>query len=242
MTRAGLRFIRTLTQNPIGFNALIEASSKTYLDRMNKWVEIALEEGVRFFISSLGNPRWVCERVHAAGGVVYHDVTERKWAQKGVDAGADGLIAVNNRAGGHAGGMSPQRLFDELAGFGVPLVSAGGVGTPKEFVDDIAIGYAAVQMGTRFIASTECKTSPAYKQAIIDSDESDIVLTERLTGVPVSVIKNAYIERLGTKAGPFARWMLRGHKTKHWMRTWYGLNSIRRLKASATSWSPQSVA
>ena len=229
--RAGLRFIRTLTQNPIGFNALIEASSKTYLDRMNKWVEIALEEGVRFFISSLGNPRWVCERVHAAGGVVYHDVTERKWAQKGVDAGADGLIAVNNRAGGHAGGMSPQRLFDELAGFGVPLVSAGGVGTPKEFVDDIAIGYAAVQMGTRFIASTECKTSPAYKQAIIDSDESDIVLTERLTGVPVSVIKNAYIERLGTKAGPFARWMLRGHKTKHWMRTWYGLNSIRRLKA-----------
>ena len=229
--RAGLRFIRTLTQNPIGFNALIEASSKTYLDRMNKWVEIALEEGVRFFITSLGNPRWVCERVHAAGGVVYHDVTERKWAQKGVDAGADGLIAVNNRAGGHAGGMSPQRLFDELAGFGVPLVSAGGVGTPKEFVDDIAIGYAAVQMGTRFIASTECKTSPAYKQAIIDSDESDIVLTERLTGVPVSVIKNAYIERLGTKAGPFARWMLRGHKTKHWMRTWYGLNSIRRLKA-----------
>ena len=49
--------------------------------------------------------------------------------------------------------------------------------------------------------------------------------------VPVSVIKNAYIERLGIKAGPFARWMLRGHKTKHWMRTWYGLNSIRRLKA-----------
>jgi len=229
--REGLRFIRTLTNRPIGFNALIEASSKMYLDRMNKWVDIALEEGVRFFITSLGNPRWVCERVHAVGGYVYHDVTEKKWAQKGIDAGADGLIAVNNRAGGHAGGKSPQELFDELAGFGVPLVSAGGVGAATEFVADLNIGYAAVQMGTRFIATPECKASDAYKQAIVDADEEDIVLTERLTGVPVSVINNDYIQRLGTRAGPMARWMLRGHRTKHWMRTWYGLNSIRRLKA-----------
>ena len=229
--REGLRFIRTLTNRPIGFNALIEASSKMYLDRMNKWVDIALEEGVRFFITSLGNPRWVCERVHAVGGYVYHDVTEKKWAQKGIDSGADGLIAVNNRAGGHAGGKSPQELFDELAGFGVPLVSAGGVGAATEFVADLNIGYAAVQMGTRFIATPECKASDAYKQAIVDADEEDIVLTERLTGVPVSVINNDYIQRLGTRAGPMARWMLRGHRTKHWMRTWYGLNSIRRLKA-----------
>ena len=62
--------------------------------------------------------------------------------------------------------------------------------------------------------------------------EDDIVLTERLTGVPVAVIRNAYVERLGTKAGPFARWMLQGRKTKHWMRTWYALNSLRRLKHS----------
>ena len=229
--RDGLRFIRTLTKQPIGFNALIETSSKMYHDRMTKWIDIALAEGIRFFITSLGNPRWVCERVHAAGGIVYHDVTERKWAQKGIDAGVDGLIAVNNRAGGHAGGKSPQALFDDLAGFGVPMVSAGGVGTSQEFSDDLAIGYAAVQMGTRFIASTECRASEGYKLAIIRADESDIVLTERLTGVPVSVINNDYIRRLGTKAGPMARWMLRGRRTKRWMRTWYGLNSIRRLKA-----------
>ena len=65
-------------------NALIEQSSKTYHERMVRWVDIALEEGVRFFVTSLGNPRWVVERVHAVGGVVYHDVTERKWAQKGL--------------------------------------------------------------------------------------------------------------------------------------------------------------
>ena len=53
--------------------------------------------------------------------------------------------------------------------------------------------------------------------------------------VPVAVIKNAYIERLGTSAGWFAKWMLRGRKTKHWMRTWYALNSVRRLKKSLQS-------
>ena len=83
--RDGLRYIRQLTSKPIGFNALIEASSRLYLQRMMRWVEIALEEGVHFFITSLGNPKWVVDRVHAAGGVVYHDVTERKWAQKARD-------------------------------------------------------------------------------------------------------------------------------------------------------------
>jgi nitronate monooxygenase len=230
--RAGLRYIRSLTSRPIGFNALIEGSNKAYLDRMRHWIDVALEEGVRFFITSLGNPRWVCERVHAAGGVVYHDVTERKWGQKGLDAGVDGLIAVNSRAGGHAGPLTPQQLFDDLAPLGLPLVSAGGVGTPAEFAAQLRLGYAAVQAGTRFIATTECKASDAYKQAILDASEDDIVLTERLTGVPVAVIRNAYVERLGTKAGWFARRMLRGRRTKHWMRAWYALNSVRRLKRS----------
>jgi nitronate monooxygenase len=232
--RAGLRYIRSMTAKPIGFNALIEGTNKVYLERMRQWIDIALEEGVRFFLTSLGNPKWVCERVHAAGGVVYHDVTERKWAQKGVDGGVDGLIAVNARAGGHAGPLDPEALFAELAPFGLPVVSAGGVGTPEEFTRHLRMGYAAVQLGTRFIATPECRASEAYKQAIVAAEADDIVLTERLTGVPVAVIRNKYIEQLGTKAGWFARWMLRGRRRKHWMRTWYALNSLRRLKKSMT--------
>ncbi|MBK7906606.1 MAG: nitronate monooxygenase [Gemmatimonadetes bacterium] len=233
--RAGLRFIKSLTAKPIGFNALIEGNNKLYKERMTQWIDIALEEGVRFFLTSLGNPKWVCDRVHAVGGVVYHDVTERKWAQKGIDGGVDGLVAVNARAGGHAGRKSPEALLDELRPFNVPIVSAGGVGTPEEFTRHLRMGYAAVQLGTRFIATPECKASDAYKQAIVDAKEEDIVLTERLTGVPVAVICNAYIEKLGTDAGWFAKWMLRGRRTKHWMRTWYALNSVRRLKRSLHS-------
>jgi nitronate monooxygenase len=231
--REGLRLIRRLTPKPIGMNALIEASSRRYHERMVQWVDIALEEGVRFLITSLGNPRWVAERVHSVGGRVYHDVTERKWGLKGRDAGVDGLIAVNRRAGGHAGPKSAEQLLEELGDLGLPLVCAGGIGDASEFVAALRMGYAGVQMGTRFIATTECRASAVYKQAIVDADEQDIVLSERITGVPVAVINTPYIQRIGLKAGPLARWMLRGKRTKHWMRTIYALKSIWQLKRSS---------
>lgn len=230
--RAGLRYIRSLTARPIGMNALIEQSSRTYRERMERWIDVALEEGVRFFITSLGNPRWVVDRVRPHGGVVYHDVTERKWAEKAVQGGVDGLIAVNDRAGGHTGARAAAALLDEVRGFGLPVVCAGGVGTPDEFAAMLRLGYAGVQMGTRFIATTECRTNDAYKQAIVRATAQDIVLTERVTGVPVSVIRTPYIERMGTKAGPLARRLLRGRRTKHWMRTFYALRSLWQLKRS----------
>jgi NAD(P)H-dependent flavin oxidoreductase YrpB (nitropropane dioxygenase family) len=230
--REGLRYIRRLTDKPVGFNALIEQSSRVYRDRMEKWINIALEEGIRFFVTSLGNPRWVADRVHPQGGVVYHDVTDRRWALKARDGGVDGLIAVNNRAGGHAGGKTPERLYEDLHDLGLPLICAGGIGEPATFAAVLRMGYAGAQLGTRFIATTECNAAEDYKRAIVNAGEDDIVLTERLTGVPVAVINNAYVRRLGTRAGPVARWMLRHRRTKHWMRTLYALLSVRRLKKS----------
>lgn len=230
--REGLRLIRRLTAKPVGFNALIEASSRTYHQRMVRWVEVALEEGIRFFVTSLGNPRWVVDAARPFGGVVYHDVTERKWGEKGRDAGVHGLIAVNRRAGGHAGSRTPEALLEELAPLGLPLICAGGVGDAPGFVAALRMGYAGVQIGTRLIATTECRASPAYKQAIVDAGEDDIVLTERVSGVPLAVINTPYVQRLGTRAGPLARWMLRGRRTKRLMRTLYALRSLRQLRQS----------
>ena len=228
--RAGLGVIRSITSKPIGMNVLTERSSKVYHDRMIGWVDIALEEGVRFFVSSLGNPRWIVDRVRPAGGVVYHDVTERKWALKARDGGVDGLIAVNDRAGGHAGARTTEQLADDLGDLALPLVCAGGVGTAEEFADALRLGYAGVQMGTRFIATPECHAHDDYKRAIVEADEDDIVHSERITGVPVAVLRTPYVERTGLRAGPLARWMLRGRKTKHLMRTLYALRSLRRLR------------
>jgi len=233
--REGLRYIRSLTTKPIGMNALIEQSSKRYHARMLEWVEIALEEGVRFFITSLGKPDWVVKRVHAAGGLVYHDVTEKKWADKVVeakeiDSSVDGLIAVNNRAGGHAGNLSTQRLHDELQTYGLPIICAGGISTSTDYKHALQQGYAGVQMGTRFIASAECNATPAYKQAIVNAKETDIVLSERVSGTPVSLIHTPYIDKLGLQANRFEKWILRGKKRKYLLRTLYMLRSLWALK------------
>ena len=230
--KAGLRLIRGLTAKPVGMNVIVEKSSKVYQERMQRYVDEAIEAGIRFFVTSLGNPRWVVEKAHAAGGRVYHDVTDRRWALKGLEAEVDGLIAVNDRAGGHAGPKNAEDLYEELHDLGVPLICAGGVGDEASFVRALRLGYDGVQMGTRFIATTECTAPAEYKQAILDAGEEDIVLTERLTGVPVSVIRTPHIEKMGTKAGPIGRWMLRGRKTKHWMRMIYSVQSLWKLKKS----------
>ena len=229
--REGLRLINRLSGGkPIGMNALIEASSETYKRRMENWVNIALEEGVRFFVTSLGNPKWIVDKAHSAGAVVYHDATERRFAEKALGAGVDGLIAVNKRAGGHLGGLNLTELFVQLQDLGVPVICAGGVGDEKDFIRALDVGYAGAQLGTRFIASDECKAPQAYKDAIVRATADDIVTTERLSGLPVAVLNTPSVARLGQKAGPIARWMLKGHRTKHWMRTIYGLKSIWALK------------
>lgn len=228
--REGLRYIKQITSKPFGMNALIEKSSEKYHQRMVRWVNVALEEGVRFFITSMGKPEWVVNLVHAAGGVVYHDATERKWADKAIDGGVDGLIAVNNRAGGHAGGLSREQLLDAFADFNVPLICAGGIGNEQDFAQALDLGYAGCQLGTRFIATEECGTNRPYKQAIVDATEKDIVLTERFSGSPVSVLNTPYIQSLGLKVGHVGRWMLGRPRLKYLLRTYYLLTSLWRLK------------
>jgi len=232
--REGLKAIRALTDKPIGFNAIVEKSSKIYEDRMRQWIDIALEEDIRFFITALGNPGWVVEKVHAVGGIVYHDVTERKWAERAIKENVDGLICVNGRAGGHAGEQAPELLLEELSDLGVPLICAGGIGDEADFVRALDMGYAGVQMGTRFIATTECTAHDDYKAAIVKAKSDDIVLTDKISGVPVAVINTPYIEKTGTKAGWLMRWMLRHRKLKHWARLWYTIKSIWQLKRAST--------
>lgn len=231
--REGLQYIKSLTSKPIGLNVITEQSSKAYQDRMSKWLDISLEEGVRFFVTSLGNPRWVVERVKPFGGVVYHDITLRKWAIKGAEAGVDGLICVNKRAGGHAGQLGLEELYDELKDLGLPLVAAGGISTPQEFAEALAVGFDGVQMGTRFIATQECNAHDDYKRAIVNAGESDIVLTEKISGVPVAVINTPYVQKIGTRANRFARWLLRHPKFKHWMRAIYSFISIWKLRKAS---------
>jgi nitronate monooxygenase len=232
--REALKTIRSKTAKPYGMNVLIEESSEIYMERMKKYVDIALEEGCRFFITALGNPRWVVEKVKPYGGVVYHDVIKREHALKAVAGGVDGLICVNNRAGGHAGTHDPQALYDSLKDLNLPMICAGGIGSEERFCEALDIGYAGVQMGTRFIATTECGSHVDYKNAIVKAKAEDIVLTERITGIPVSVIRTPYVDRVGLKVGPIARFLFRYKLTRNWLRTYYNLRSGLSLAKAST--------
>jgi len=236
----GVKYIQKMTDKPIGFNALIEKSSRKYQQKMQNWIDIALDNGILFFITSLGKPDWVVKRVHAYGGQVYHDVTERKWAKIGIDCGADGLICVNSNAGGHCGNLSAQQLFDECASLNKPLVCAGGVSDHESLSEMLKIGYQACQLGTRFIAAEECKVSERYKQAIIDANAQDITVTEKMTGVPVSIIKPASKNEHDFKAHGILAWLLKSDRFKHLTRLFLSLRSIVMLKSSINASSEKS--
>lgn len=226
----GLKKIRSLTQKPIGMNVIVEKNIKAYETRMMDWVDAALSEGVRFFITALGDPSWVLEKVKPKGGIVYHDVTERKWAEKVVKSGVDGFVCVNNRAGGHAGKHSAEELYASLKDLGLPLICAGGISTQENFRQALNTGYLGVQMGTRFIATPQCHAHQDYKEAILRAQENDIVLTERVTGVPLSVIRTPHLEKVGLTVGPVARFLFRFRKTRHWARFLFNLRSVISMK------------
>ena len=138
--------IRELADHPIGLNMLTENSSKSSLDRTKARLDIALEEGVRFVVSSPGNPRWVVERVEHVGGIVSHDVTEREWALKAVEAGVPCLVGVNRSAGGRTGDRTAEALLDELGDLGLPVVCAGEIsaaGASRAETDAAGPGPAA---------------------------------------------------------------------------------------------------
>jgi nitronate monooxygenase len=117
-----------------------------------------------------------------------------------------------------------------LGDLGVPLVCAGGIGDEHAFVRALELGYAGVQLGTRFIATKECRAHEDYKSAIVRARESNIVLTDKISGVPVSVIETPYVARVGTRANPVMRRLLRHPRTKHYVRMFYSLKSIWQLK------------
>ena len=104
--------------------------------------------------------------------------------------GVDGLICVNDRAGGHLGELTMEEIYDQLADMNLPLICAGGIGSEVELRKALQVGYDGVQMGTRFIATYECSTPDDYKDAIVKAKEDDITWTTKLTGVPISVINN----------------------------------------------------
>jgi nitronate monooxygenase len=207
--RAAIAEIKSFTDKPFGVNLIVNKSNPKYKGQL----ETLLELKVGFIITSLGNPFEVIEKCKPLGIKVFCDVVDLAYAKKVESQGADAVIAVNNRAGGHAGKLSPKNLVTLLKeNCSIPVISAGGIAHGNDLKEVMSWGAAGASIGTIFIACEEADISPEYKQAMIDYGEKDIVMTTKLSGSALTVINTPYVQQLGTKANWLER-ILNNNKT-----------------------------
>ncbi|MBT1700609.1 nitronate monooxygenase [Fulvivirgaceae bacterium PWU4] len=207
--RAAIREIKQFSSKPFGVNLIVNRSNPKYKGQLETLVEL----GVDYIITSLGNPKETIEKCRPKGIKVFCDVVDLQYARKVEELGADAVIAVNNRAGGHAGNLAPHELVKLLTeNCSIPVISAGGIAKGEDLKQVIDWGAAGASVGTIFIACEESDVSPEYKQAMIDYGEKDIVRTTKLSGSPLTVINTPYVQQLGTKAN-LLEWILNNNKT-----------------------------
>ena len=178
---------------PFAVNQIVHRSN----DRLEHDMAVCAKWKVPIVISSLGARVEINEAVHSWGGITLHDVIDDRFAQKAVEKGADGVIAVAAGAGGHAGRWSPFALLQEIrAWFDGPLILSGAIANGGSVLAAEAAGADLAYIGSPFIATEEANAPDAYKQAIVASGAADIVYTDLFTGVHGNYLR-ASIENAG---------------------------------------------
>ena len=171
---------------PFAINQIVHRSN----DRIERDVEIAAKWKVPLWITSMGAREDVFEAAHSAGALVLHDVTNNRFAHKAIDKGADGLIAVCAGAGGHAGGISPFALVQEIRSwFDGPLALSGAIATGDSILAAQAMDADLAYIGSAFIATKEANAVREFKQMIVDCGADDVVLTDHFSGVNANYLK-----------------------------------------------------
>ncbi len=173
---------------PYAVNQIVHKTN----ERLEADVAACVKHKVPIVITSLGARPDVNDAVHSYGGIVLHDIINIKFAEKALEKGADGLIAVCAGAGGHAGGLSPFALISEIREFfDGPLLVSGAIATGRGILAAQAMGADLAYMGSAFIATTEANASEGYKQMIVDSSAGDVVYSNLFTGVHGNYLKGS---------------------------------------------------
>jgi nitronate monooxygenase len=189
--KIALQNIRKATNHPIGVNIHLSGRFD-----WKKQLALCLDAGIKFFITSLGDPRLIIDDVHANNGKVFPDVVSLEQSLKARDGGADGLIAVGAGAGGHAGTIPIPILVPYLIEkTQLPVVAAGGISNGAQMAAALALGACGVITGTRLIATPEAGVVQGYKEAVVASEPKDIVFSDRITGNWANWIKQS-IEKI----------------------------------------------
>ena len=173
---------------PYGVNLIVHGSNS----RVKPDLDLCVKHKVPLVITSLGAVKEVVDAVHSYGGRIYHDVIKTRHAEKAVEAGVDGLIAVCAGAGGHGGLLSPFGFIPEIRSFfDGTIVLSGAISTGAQVAAARAMGADLAYLGTRFIATKEAMVSQDNKRMVVESKTTDIVYTPKISGVNANFMRQS---------------------------------------------------
>jgi nitronate monooxygenase len=226
---------------PYAVNLIVHKSN----DRLEDDIGTCVKHEVPIIITSLRSldPSMV-ERIHAYGGIIFHDVINIRHAEKAIEAGVDGLVLVCAGAGGHAGTLSPFALVSEIKQFfDGPIALSGSIANGQSILAAQALGADFAYIGTRFIASKEANAEQDYKEMLVEHSAKDIVYSSLFTGVDGNYLKpsisKAGLDPDNLELGDKSKMKFGsagGSKSKAWKHIWgagQGLGSIKDAPAVA---------
>tara|TARA_Y100001968_G_C19416468_1_gene749278 strand:- start:305 stop:1252 length:948 start_codon:yes stop_codon:yes gene_type:complete len=228
--RDGILEIKNNCSGPLGVNLIVNK----FNTQMSKQLDVCLETEVDYIITSLGNPKSTIDACRPKGIKVFCDVVNLEYAQKVEALGADAIIAVNNRAGGHLGPLSPEELIPLLVqNCNIPVISAGGVSDGFQLKKILELGACGVSIGTPFIATHEAAVSNEYKQAIVDYGADDIVVTDRISGSKCTIINTPYVQSISLKANWIERFLFKNKWFKKYFKMFRWFRGTKAFTESA---------
>ena len=176
---------RELTDKPFGVNIMLMHP------QVDELMEIVIEKKVPVVTTGAGNPGKYVPALKEAGIKVMPVVASVALAQRMERLGVDAVIAEGTESGGHVGEMTTMALVPQVVdGVSIPVVAAGGIASGRQMLAAYALGACGVQEGTCLLVSEECPVHQNYKQAVLDASDSDTIVTGRIGGTPVRVLKN----------------------------------------------------
>lgn len=225
--------IRNETESSgLGVNLIVNKSNI----KLQQQLEACIETGVDFIITSLGSPEKVIKTCKSKGIKVFCDVINIEMAKKCQALDADGIIAVNNMAGGHLGMLSAKEMINQFKNeISIPVISAGGVGTKMGVEEKIRMGFSGLSIGSPFIACKEADISDEYKQACVDYGEEDIVISTKISGSPCTIINTPYVQKIGTKQNWLEKTLSKNRKLKKWIKMITFLKGMKPIRKAAFS-------
>ena len=189
--REEIKKIKALTDKPFALNIMLMNPAADDL------ADLVLEEGVKIVLTGAGNPGKYMEKWKSAGVIVIPVVPSVALARRMERLGADAVVAEGTEAGGHVGELTTMALVPQIVdAVKIPVIAAGGIADNRGYRAALALGASGVQVGTAFVVAHECEVSENYKDRLIAANDTDSMVTGRITGHPVRIVKNKFARQL----------------------------------------------